>query len=266
MGIIGTGLFDDDRAADVRGEYRDLVAEGTLGVEATDILIQENQSALADPEEAPVFWLALAAAQWECGRLEDRVRDEAVAVLNNGTDLALWEYDPKLLSQRRRVLERLRARLASPQPREKQIRKRYKDTCDWEVGEVIAYRLRTGQMVLFRIVGHITYPGTSPICELLDWIGFALPEEGAIKRLSVRQQDWPPDRHTDQFLLVREKADELPIDRVIRVGIKTKASTPRASQGFFGWKDLDQSLALRYPSFMVKLTARANNGSGASSS
>ena len=257
MGIIGTGLFDDDRAADVRGEYRDLIADGTLGFEATDIVIQENQSALADPDEAPVFWLALAAAQWECGRLEDRVRDEAVAVLNNGTDLARWEYDPKLVSQRRRVLERLRARLASPQPREKRIRQRYRDTCDWEVGEVIAYRLRTGQMVLFRIVGHITYPGTSPICELLDWIGFEPPEKNALKRLSVRQQDWPPDRLTDQFMLVREKADELPIDRVIRLGIKTKASTRRAVQGFFGWKDLDQSLARCYSSLMLKLPARA---------
>ena len=251
MGIIGTGLFDDDLASDVRGHYRDLIAEGTLGSEATDALIQGHQGALANPREAPVFWLALAAAQWECGRLEDRVRDQALAVLNNGTDLTRWSHEPKLLIQRRRVLERLRARLASPQPREKRIRRRYKDTCDWEVGEVIAYRLLAGPMVLFRIVGHVTDPlGTSPVCEVLDWIGREPPDGVTLKRLNVRPQDWPPDRLTDQFSVARTRADELPIDRILRLGVKTKPSTTRPIRGTFSWKDLDRSLARRYESLV----------------
>jgi len=74
---------------------------------ATDILIRDNQHALANPSEASVFWLALAAAQWECGRLEARVREEALKVLSGGSDLLQWDHDPKLLRQRRRVLERL---------------------------------------------------------------------------------------------------------------------------------------------------------------
>jgi hypothetical protein len=248
MGIIGTGLFDDDLAADVRGEYRDLIAEGKLGLEATDILIKQNQGALANPLEEPVFWLALAAAQWECGRLEERVWNEAMRILNRGTDLARWDHDPKLLRQRRRVLERLRARLVAPQPSERRIRKRFKDSCDWDPGEVIAYRLASGQFVLFRVVLHLTDPtGTYPLCELLDWIGVDIPSEDAIKRLSVRTTEWPRDFPRGQFTIHREKADELPLDRIIRLGLKSKPSKPSAIQGMFSWKHFEEGLVRRYP-------------------
>jgi hypothetical protein len=171
--------------------------------------------------------------------------------LNSGADLTRWDHDPKLLSQRRRVLERLRARLVSPQPREKRIRRQYKDTCDWDVGEIIAYRLLSGHVVLFRVVGYVTDPvGTSPVCELLDWIGAEPPSEDTLKRLNVRPKEWPPDRLTDQFTISRTKADELPIDRVTRLGVRTKPSTPRAIQGMFSWKNLDQSLARCYESLL----------------
>ncbi len=251
MGTIGTGLFDDDLAADVRGIYRDLIAEGATGADATDTLLRDSQNALANPAQASVFWLALAAAQWECGRLEARVLEQALRVLSSGSDLLLWNHDPKLLRQRGRVLERLEVRLRSPQPRAKKIRKQFKDSCDWDAGELIAYRLESGAMVLIRVVGLITdSPGTVPLCELLDWIGSAPPATQELKRLKVRSQEWPPDRLTDQFVIFRTKANELPLDRVVRLGITVEASPPQRGYAMFSWKALDRGLARRYASLV----------------
>jgi hypothetical protein len=140
MGTLGTGIFADDLAADVRGEYRDLIADGNSGPQATEMVLHAHRNVLAS-EEGPTFWLALAATQWECGRLEQSVLDEALAVLDRGSDLARWGSDPKLLNRRRQVLQQLRNQLSLPPPPPKRIRRRFKDSCEWEIGEVIAYRL-----------------------------------------------------------------------------------------------------------------------------
>ena len=252
MGVLGTGLFDDDFAADVRGTYRDLIAEGTGGTEATDILIRDHERAISNSVEAPVFWLALAAAQWECGRLEPRVRDQALNVLTSGSDLGRWGHDPKLLAQRRAILKRLETKLRSPQPREKKIRQEYKDSCDWEVGEVIAYRLKSGAFVLLRVVGLVTDRGVSPQCELLDWVGAEIPSENVVKKLKIRAQEWPPDHLTDQFVVVRQKDSELPIDRLRRLGVKSRPTVASRVTALFLWKDLDRGLTRRYRSLVER--------------
>ena len=69
MDAWGTALFSDDTARDVRESYMELVGDGLTGEEATKALIGEWSASLNDPDESPVFWLALAATQWRCGRL-----------------------------------------------------------------------------------------------------------------------------------------------------------------------------------------------------
>jgi hypothetical protein len=68
MGAWGTALFSDDTARDVRDSYVDHVGDGLIGPEATKALLHEWSASLNDPDESPVFWLALAVTQWRCGR------------------------------------------------------------------------------------------------------------------------------------------------------------------------------------------------------
>ena len=85
MGTWGTGLFDDDLAADVRDDFRELVAEGLTLDKATDHLLREYSGAVLDSDEGPVFWLALADTQWKLGRLDKRVKSEALRVISDGS-------------------------------------------------------------------------------------------------------------------------------------------------------------------------------------
>lgn len=41
MSYSGAGLYDDDTGADVRGRYRELVADGATGEDATNSLLAE---------------------------------------------------------------------------------------------------------------------------------------------------------------------------------------------------------------------------------
>src|SRR3990172_5234816 len=133
MGVWGTAIFSDDTACDVRDGWRDLVGDGHPGPEATDLLLGDYASELDDIDSGPVIWLALAATQWKCGRLEPRVKERALGLIDDGTDLLRWREDAKLAKKRQAVLDKLRGQLLSDPPRAKRIPKTYRSTCEWEV-------------------------------------------------------------------------------------------------------------------------------------
>ena len=143
-----------------------------MGQQATEILLGEYREILDDPDAGPVFWLALAATQWRCGRLESGVLAQAIEVIDTGAGLDIWrEAHPQLFQKRLAVLRGLRKTLLSPQPPQKRIPKRFRNTCEWEVGEIIGYRLPSGSLAMFRVIDYfVDLGGTSPIFEVLDWI------------------------------------------------------------------------------------------------
>ena len=176
MGAWGTGVFDDDLACEVRETYRDVLAEGVSAEQARDMTLQYWAEIMEDDDAAVVIWLALAVSQWKAGRLDDLTRCRAIAVIETEAALRAWKDDPKGLRRRQSVLEKVRQQLLSPQPPPVRIRKRFRDTCDWQRGELIAYRMRSGTNVVLRVVGHHTdRGGTSPVFEVLDCAGQVVP-------------------------------------------------------------------------------------------
>lgn len=250
----GTAIFSDDTACDVRDDYRDLVGDGISGPEATNRLVDEWRDTLRDPDDCPVFWLALAATQWKCGRLETRVREKALEIIAGGLGLQRWTEDPKLLQKRKAVLAKLEEQLRSPPPAEKRIPKRFRDHCDWEVGEVIAYQLPSGKWALLRVIDfHSDKGGTCPICELLDWTGDEIPARDVMAALPVRRTGLndvarrPND--LTRFMIGRTSERELPQKRVKRLGIKLEPFQKTTADKrtvwpvrVYLWRDLDATL------------------------
>lgn len=275
MGAWGTAIFSDDLALDLQEDYKELLGDGHDGPEATQILRARWEQDLTDPDVESVFWLALAATQWKYGRLEDLVKAKALEIIDSGQDLSRWQGDPRALKMRRQVLENLRRQLESPPPPPKKVRKIYRSTCNWEVGEIIAYRLRSGRLVLLRVLGlRVDRGGIMPTCEALDWVGESLPPPKVLKRLPVRPSrtkrtdeelallgvtpeslrmlqgltgaglNWNGLRRPQpQFMLCRTTEKELPADRVQPLGIKVPPTRQPGISRTVLWRELDIYLA-----------------------
>lgn len=242
MGTWGTGIFDDDDAADIKGDYRDLVADGHSGEQATDLLLQR----WASDSGNTAFWLALAATQWACGRLEDRVKNRALEIIESGTDLERWKEagDNNALRKRTAVLQRLRIQLSSPQPKQTKIRKPYRSTTDWERGELIAYKLESGKKIIFRVLGvKEDKGGAYPVCEILDWVSNSLPHLSELHGVSVRRCIGAHAREKPQLSIGQASAREYPEERITRLHVKIEpeqqVGVPR---GFTLWRYLDSHL------------------------
>ncbi len=118
MAASGVGLFQDDVAADVRSEYLDLLASGASDVDAFRTMVREWKESLADSDDGPVFWLALAATQWEYGRLHPRAKVEALKVIDQGKGIDRWD-DAGLAKKRQAVLAQLKKKLLAPPPKKR---------------------------------------------------------------------------------------------------------------------------------------------------
>jgi hypothetical protein len=217
MGVWGTAIFSDDNAADLREDYRRLIGDGINGPEATDRLLKE-WSPEGDPALEPVFWLALAVTQWSCGRLEERVKAKALGVIDDGSAIAEWRGGAdKLERKRQAVLDATRKKLESPQPAARPIKKRVLATCDWDRGELIAYRLVSGDWIVLRMLDPWTDLGGSyPVCELFDWRAPDLPAAGVLDSTAVLRQR---DRHTRIMILPIGKR-LVKKDRIVRLNVK----------------------------------------------
>jgi hypothetical protein len=107
-------------ACDIRDHYRQLLEDSVEDNAATQLTLEKFERYLEEPDG--VAMIAFAVTQSKLGRLEPDVRDRALAIIDAGADLAVWEQEnPKLRSKRRAVLEKARAQLSGSQPPE--------DTC-----------------------------------------------------------------------------------------------------------------------------------------
>ena len=236
MGAWGTALFSDDTACDIRDNYRDLVGDGLTGIQATDKLLKDWAEAIADEDDGPVFWLALAATQWKAGRLEERVKLKALEVIVDGTDLVKWEKEPKDHKKRKEVLERLALQLISPQPALKRIPRRIKSLCDWEKGDIIQYKLLSGNSVYFNIVNLWednggTYPVISAVEQVAKYHSF---------RELATLKEWQLSR------TLLTGSSKLSPDRVVRTGMKAKFAPVPDQCTVINYKELDDHLKVTY--------------------
>jgi hypothetical protein len=186
MGTWGPGIFSGDLASDIRGLFREMIGDGLSAEAATEALIKDFSSCISDPDEGPVFWMALAATQWQCGRLLPEVREKSIAAVDAGGDLHLWQ-ESRLLKKRKAALAKLRGQLLHPQRRPTCIKKAYHYQSDWETGDIVAYKTRSEKWVLFRIVDMTEGRSRVPAVELYDWCGEQIPPLEHILDLPIRE-------------------------------------------------------------------------------
>lgn len=187
MGVWGTAVFSDDLASDIRGDYTNALGDGLSGPEATARILKDYSSSFGDPDESGVAWLALAATQWRCGRLEPETLEKAIAVIDSGSDLVRWK-DSRDCNKRRAVLEKLRSQLTSPQPAAKKVAKHKLCESPWKEGDLFSYRLLTGRTILFRVTRQFTDKGgTYPVCKILDWVGDEIPSVETLRQTETKR-------------------------------------------------------------------------------
>jgi hypothetical protein len=250
VGVWGTDLFSDDLACDIRDHYRELLEDGIEDVAATRLIREKFRAYLEESEG--IALLAFAVTQSKLGRLDADIRDRALAVLDGGADLLVWEREnPKRLPKRRAVLERARAQLTGPQPPRRRLRPPKRIGSGLVAGDVLALALprRLALLRVVRINSHRR--GETPVLEELDFKGTDVPSRDALERLGPSKDPitlvhaLSPDRRLCAFVAERIDWQRAGFRKVET--ISTRAGDEKAPLPNFGisWAVLAERLVRR---------------------
>jgi hypothetical protein len=254
MGTWGPGIFSDDEAADARDDWRQAMVDGADLEEATDRILRQFRDARPSPDQDPYaanVWIALAAAQYDTGRLLDRVRARALGFLEHGGDLERWEPGPT--APRARVLDRWAEKLRGPQPAPKRIRPARSFAVRFARGEVI--RLRDGESGAEGLVyvAAVSDDGTVPQVEVLAWEGGEVPDARTISALpGVPETEYPIYLRRPKIITARrDQAFGPHLGEVVARGVE-RPPLPHEKRGTSTtWPQLAASLA--DPAFRTSL-------------
>lgn len=144
MSIRHPGIYGNDTASSLYSEYVAVFSrnEPVLAVAKLDRYVRNE----FHPEDWPDYVFSLAEFMWGRGILTDEIRDRAVALVDSGAGLLLWEEaGPALFQERRQELSAFRRRISGPQPRCKRVRVQMQTKPLFCSGDVIALQLRTAR-------------------------------------------------------------------------------------------------------------------------
>jgi hypothetical protein len=192
MGAWGPGLFADDDAADLRGDYRTYLADAQSEAGATDLAASNYGASFEQPGETTAFWLALASIQWRMGRLDPRVKSVCLTIIDNGIDLEKWAASPDR-GKRAAVLAKLHEMISSPLPPAKPMPKPMPlQLPGWAFGEVVGYRMANGKYALLHALNYHAWSMEAvwaPVVSILSWFSESVPDQETIDRLTYINHD-----------------------------------------------------------------------------
>lgn len=202
MGAWGVKLYQDDITIEVKDYYIDRLKRGAKDDELTQEMFQTFKEYIDDVDDSGLFWFALADVQWDYGRLEEFVRENALYHIRLGHDLSKWT-DPDKYSNRKKVLSELEIKLQMNQPKIKKVLGYRFYRCDWNIGDVFAIKFESeeskisnsfGKYMIFQKVDNtIAYPGhTVPVVRVFKWMGDILPKIDIIHELTVMPSFFKP--------------------------------------------------------------------------
>jgi Domain of unknown function (DUF4259) len=261
MGAWGTAIFSDDIAADVRDDFKDKIANGKTPLDATNEMIDENQAILEDNDDAAVFWLSLAAAQWKLGRLVNFVKQKAIEIIDSGQDLERWGEDLRQLKQRKLVLEKLKVQLNSEQPAPKKIYLPFISDTILEIGDLVLYKHPSGKNAYLKVV-EISEDkgGKDPRVQILDYfdhepLNMALLDNTGFKekiqKIIIDDQEVEKKIGKTFRLGCYSKRESEPVHKmkVIKKGIPIQKD--KGTCWFVWWKDFDNYLEKLFKNYLT---------------
>jgi hypothetical protein len=145
MGTWGVNLLQDDTASDVYADYFELFNAGKTHSEIARELKTKCAGILEDEDEAPIFWMVLACAQWECGVLTPELFERVSMIVSQGVGLNPWkEAGEKLFAQRKRALQQFIEKIRSPNTRPRQPKKAIRRKPIFRTGDCLSILLSDG--------------------------------------------------------------------------------------------------------------------------
>lgn len=195
MGTWNRKFFSNDTACDIRDTYLELLCNQHTDEEAYDRTCREYRE-LMGSEEEPIFWFAIAAVQWQVGRLTPDVREKALSWIEAHGGMELWEGTRDGQERWETTLSELKELLMLKMPHKKKFKTRKSfETNLWNIGDVYAYQcheecskdvgLYGKYILLHKISEDDSYGPMVPYVQIYQQVFDEVPSLDVVRGLTV---------------------------------------------------------------------------------
>lgn len=142
MGTWGDSIFADDEAQDIYHHYRRLYNQGKDHPAVRREMERAWSESISDSDDGPLFWFAVARAQWEYGALDKDVLGHVKEIAKKGLGLDRWqEAGARALARRKEIVREFleKIRRPNPKPKKRKVERRYPPI--YQPGDCLAIRL-----------------------------------------------------------------------------------------------------------------------------
>ena len=254
MGTWGTGILDDDFARDVYDQYIDACGKGQSGTAIIKALRKEFARSIADPDEGPLFWLAVAHAQWDCSSVTPDVRKHVEDIVAKGLGLARWEDEGRTeLAQRKSALSRFLAKIQKLR-RGKPRRPAVPAAIPFAVGDCLAIDIGDGEFGAAVVTKHFPGSSSSHILSVVDFRETSPPGVELFRRPSWLTVTQTPEQTIVKYQVYadgyrRHQARYQMLDRIDLADVPPPLTLRLANWGNV-WKDLGDRLRRHAPGIL----------------
>ena len=250
MGAWSTSILGDDFASDVYGEFIEAYNDGKELKVIRAELEETNRSELNDLDEGPIFWLALAKAQWDCGSLDSDLLDKVREIVGQELGLDRWrEGKASGLEKRKKVLSEFYTKLQSQNLKPKKRKRPKLIPAVFEAGDCLALSLPSGgygaALVLAADNTHKIYGKN--LVGVLRYRSKAKPPLAVFNKrewLCLNHHNWKGDQRIMWCLAALFRRRKLPIEKIGSVPIRWL--DPKDSRSSGAWDLLGMQVELQF--------------------
>lgn len=249
MGNWGYGIRQDDFVCDVIEAFEDLLKAGKSVAETTHEVRLKFSSEINDPDDGPLFWIALADVQWTFGELQPQVLQQVKQDHDSGRSLTQWTEDQRGLARRKAALEKFILKIATANPRPKKLPKIVVRPPKFRPGDCLSIRLADGRYsaALVLVADHSSIEYGKNLIGMLDYVSHAKPTLETFRErkwLVLTHHDWDSTMFLAWYHYTGFRAAK---DRLGVVGqIEIFESDPLDSGMYCGWAGIGEQVVLQH--------------------
>lgn len=185
MGTWGQGILDDDLAGDVYSSYLQRFDAGEAREAIATAMQVEYSDEIADSDDGPIFWFALAKAVWDTGTLDANLRTRVQELIRSGAGLERWaDQGPGELAKRKKALEAFATRLAADNPKPRKGKNPVFRTAPFRPGQCLSLALSDGDFGAAIVLAEdsgLDAPGSNLVA-VLDYKSASPPQQETFEK------------------------------------------------------------------------------------
>ena len=245
MGAWGYGIRHDDFVLDVIGVFEDLLKAGQSVRDATNTVKSRFATEIKDSDDGPLFWLALADAQWTYGELETQVLNCVQGDFDSGRSLDAWREDARGLLRRRAALEKFISKIAVPNPRAKKPPKTVVRAPKFQPGDCLSIRVANGRhaAALVLAADHSIVEYGRNLVGVLDYLSPQKPPLEVFRTRKWLVRTHPSGSNAMDVAWYYPVGFRAAKDRLEVVGhVQILDSDPKDSNSYRGWRGIGEQV------------------------